>query len=205
MTDNGKHSVSRRDFFRQSIKTVTEASDKRSLELAQLWFRPPFASGEIKFLEDCTKCGKCIEACPVNALTPISEKYGLRAAGTPALDLINKACLLCEEWPCVTVCEPNALNSMVLIAEPEDVQDEDIEDIPLRPMALAVIDSARCIAFSGPECGACAHICPVEGALQWDGPKPRIDAEYCVGCGLCRQACITDPKAIRMDHLAETE
>ncbi|MEH6361349.1 MAG: 4Fe-4S dicluster domain-containing protein [Amylibacter sp.] len=202
MPKNTDQKISRRDFFRRSVKTVTEASDKKSLELAKLWFRPPFAQNEIDFLDACTKCGRCIENCPPHALFPLHDKYGLRAAGTPALDLINSACSLCEDWPCVGACESRAL----IIPTPEiETQEGREEEIPLKPMAIAVIDKNRCIAFSGPECGACAHACPVKDALQWNGPKPYINEEACVGCGLCRQACITDPKAISMTQMIHVE
>ena len=51
----------------------------------------------------------------------------------------------------------------------------------------------------GPECGACTDACPVEDALEWeDGIKPVVNGERCTGCALCREACILDPKAIKV-------
>jgi ferredoxin-type protein NapG len=58
------------------------------------------------------------------------------------------------------------------------------------------IDTQTCLPYSGPECGACAHACPVPGALIWNMCKPYIVPQLCVGCSLCREACIVDTKAI---------
>jgi ferredoxin-type protein NapG len=206
MPSNDPIDISRRGFFRKALNTATGVSDKRSLELARLWFRPPFALREIAFLDACTKCGDCITACPPGALFALPDRYGPRAAATPAIDLITNACLLCEDWPCVSACEPAAL---VIPVPPVDhnvgdavAVSSDADEIPLPPMARAAINTASCLPYSGPECGACGDICPVEGALNWDGPRPSIDPAYCVGCSLCRQACITDPKSIVLKVIA---
>ena len=57
--------------------------------------------------------------------------------------------------------------------------------------------SGNMFAYNGPECGACAHVCPVPGALSWEGGlRPVIDQSICTGCALCREACITNPKSV---------
>ncbi|MDP6774258.1 MAG: hypothetical protein QGI63_08315, partial [Rhodospirillales bacterium] len=67
---------------------------------------------------------------------------------------------------------------------------------PVR-LARVWIDTTTCLPYSGPECGACADSCPVEGALEWEGGvRPVVNDERCTGCALCREACIVDPKAI---------
>ena len=194
MSSDKKGTLNRRDFFRKGIKSATEASDRRSLELSRLWFRPPFAIDELSFLDQCSRCGDCLRVCLTGVIIPLPEKYGSRASGTPVMDLLNKACSLCEDWPCVQVCKPRALRTPIAADDSADSN----QDIPLRPMATAAVDVAACIPYLGPECGACADSCPVEGALKWAGDKPTIDVKYCVGCGLCRQACVTDPKSIRI-------
>ena len=111
----------------------------------------------------------------------------MQVIGTPALDLLNKGCHLCDGWPCVKACEPGALRLPEETAEhPRGLPD----------LAAASINTETCLPYSGPECGACASSCPVPGALIWDTNKPRIDPQTCTGCGLCREACIVTPKAI---------
>ncbi len=120
----------------------------------------------------------------------------MKFAGTPALDLLNKGCHLCEDWPCVSACEANAL----LLPVQTDEEDRQISP-PLPTLAKAVIDEKNCLPFSGPECGACISSCPVEGALKLDMAKPVINQGLCTGCGLCRENCITEPKSINIASL----
>ncbi len=205
--------VNRRDFFRLSFHKATDLAlqgvEARVAAKAQRWIRPPFARPELDFLLACTRCGACIEACPHAVLFPLPSRLGLEVAGTPAMDLVNRACRLCDDWPCVAACAPGALT---VAGEPAPTgsgegemsagdasgdSDGDGGSGPRLPrLALAGIDTQACLPYAGPECGACDGFCPVPGALLWDGPRPRIDAAVCVGCGQCRAACIADPKAI---------
>ena len=99
---------------------------------------------------------------------------------------------MCADWPCVTVCEPEVLKL------PEQ------SDGPAGPagpptLARARIDPQTCLPYQGPECGACAHACPVPGALEWrDGIRPVINPVLCTGCAMCREACIVEPKAVEI-------
>ncbi len=172
--------IGRRDLFRLGGQAFRRAGS---------WIRPPFAHDELEFLARCTRCDKCIDACPHDVLFALRTEVGRHAAGTPAMDLLRHGCHMCDGWPCVAACAPGAL------ALPEG------ETAPPK-FAAARIDPAVCLPYSGPECGACAGSCPVPGALNWDGGvRPVIDAEHCTGCGLCREACIADPKAVQITAL----
>ncbi|MAF94871.1 MAG: hypothetical protein CMM60_03860 [Rhodospirillaceae bacterium] len=192
--------MKRRDFFKlgakKTAKVVYEAASAGAELRATKWFRPPFAVAEIDFLLDCTRCDKCIEACEHGVLFKLPARYGAEAVGTPVLDLLNKGCLLCVDWPCVTVCEPGALKL-------PNLEDEEVARLP--KLAVARINEDTCLPYSGPECGACAASCPVPGALTWaDSVKPIIDQALCTGCALCREACITEPKSIAITVPAPT-
>jgi len=202
--------VKRRDFFRLGLKktaeVVVEEAEARVEHRARLWIRPPYALNELDFLLKCTRCGDCMEKCPADVLFPLPAKYGLEVVSTPAMDLSEKGCRLCDDWPCVSACEPGALFN-----PPTDSTTESEEGTADGPILSAYatmpkladirIIENRCLPYMGPECGACAHSCPVEGALLWDGPKPRIDPETCVGCAMCVEACITEPKAVSVRSL----
>lgn len=154
------------------------------------WIRPPFALPEPQFRGACTRCGDCIDACPHGVIFALPAKLGPQVENTPALDLLNKGCHLCEDWPCVTACEPEALKLPEL---------EEGAPPAVPRLALAEVDTEACLAYLGPECGACAHVCPIPGALTWEnGTKPVIKADLCNGCALCSEACIVDPKAIKI-------
>jgi ferredoxin-type protein NapG len=186
----------RRAFFRQVAsktgETLVQEADKQVARRAAHWIRPPYALDELEFLLACTRCNACIEACPHQVIFPLQARLGVQFAGTPALDLINKSCHLCEDWPCVGVCEPNALCL--------PVREED-DPLPPPKLARAEIDTERCLPWQGPECGACAASCPQPGALVWENWKPVIDAALCIGCGQCREACIIEPRAIHVSSL----
>ncbi|MCB1735709.1 MAG: hypothetical protein KDH20_01985 [Rhodocyclaceae bacterium] len=197
--------MSRRAFFRFSGRKIVEkagqALDETVRHDARRWFRPPFARDELTFLTTCTRCQACIDACPEGLIFRLPVSVGVRAAGTPALDLRNRACALCTDWPCVAACEPHALRlpdppeEDATGADPAGTEVAD-HDMPAPALAVVSIDVSTCLPYHGPECGACGTACPIPGALRWDGPRPRVDMAHCVGCGQCRVACITEPKAI---------
>jgi len=185
--------MDRRDFFRRGFGKAAEAAvktvDKKVAERAKHWIRPPYSLPELDFLLTCTRCDACIEACPHDVIFPLAARLGADVANTPALDLLKKGCHLCTDWPCVNACETKALEL------------ENLEDVSLIKLANAEVDISACLPYSGPECAACQYVCPVEGALIFDMEKPRIDLEYCVGCALCREACIVEDKAINITPL----
>jgi len=158
--------------------------------------RPPYAQDELNFLLSCTRCDACVEACPHDVIFKLSGRLGAQVAGTPAMDLLNKGCHMCEDWPCVGACEANALQI------PEQLEDDD-QTLPF--IARVTINTKTCLPYSGPECGACEYACPVPGALKWDMTRPVIDTEICTGCGLCREACIVSPGAVLISSLQHQE
>jgi ferredoxin-type protein NapG len=190
--------MDRRSFFRSAIdkggKTAVKVIDDSVNKQASHWLRPPFAISELEFLLTCTRCNDCIEACPHDVIFSLSPHVGARAAGTPALDLLNKGCHLCEDWPCISVCTAKAL-----VRPDPETDTKDAAGLPV--LAKASIDTETCLPYSGPECGACIDSCPVDGALVLDMVKPVINHELCTGCALCRETCITEPKAINIASL----
>ena len=188
--------MNRREFFKAGIdkaaKTAIQIADERVEQRASRWIRPPYALPELEFLLACTRCDECIKACPYNVIFKLSAKLGAQVVGTPTLDLLNKGCHLCEDWPCVEACKPKALQF------PEIDENEKLR-LPI--LASAEINTNTCLPYNGPECGACAPACPVPGAMIWKMEKPRIDADFCAGCGLCRDACVLDPKAVNIKSL----
>ncbi len=208
--------MDRRNFFIAALgksgKTVVNVIDDRVNKQALHWIRPPYAINELEFILACTRCRACIEACPYQVIFSLSAKTGAKFVGTPALDLLNKGCHLCDDWPCVNVCEVNALSlTEPAMKAPVDDEgtaassatDDDIKNVQtLTPkLAKVTIDKQSCLPYSGPECGACFNSCPIPGALMIDMFKPVINQQLCSGCGLCRENCIVDPKAILISSL----
>lgn len=186
--------MKRREFFTLGAKRAAGAAYQAVEGLGggrpKRWLRPPYALTELDFLQNCTRCDKCVEACPHDVLFLLPANCGADVVGTPALDLVAKGCHLCADWPCVTVCEPQALR----LPDGDEAGGK-----PLPKLATARILEDTCLPYSGPECGACSGSCPVPGALTWAGSvKPVIDPDLCTGCALCREVCITEPKSIEI-------
>ncbi len=192
MVDN----ADRRAFLRLGADKAAEikadlVSDK-AVWAGDNWIRPPFAEAEQEFLSNCTRCDKCVSACEFNVIFKLPADLTHAAADTPAMDLLSRGCYMCTDWPCVAACEPDALKlpETAGAAAPKP-----------NKFALAEIDSEHCLPYQGPECGACADACPVDGALTWRGPRPVINADRCTGCASCREICITEPKAVTISLL----
>lgn len=198
--------MDRRAFFSKGVskvaQTVTQHAADKARKNASRWIRPPFAIEELDLLIACTRCGECINACPYGIIFPLSSKLGVKVFNTPAMDLNNHGCHLCDSWPCVNACEKQVLKI------PDSVEslhsDELGQSVPVLPaIAQVTINTKTCLPYSGPECGAC-RVCPIEGAMIWEMEKPSINAKLCIGCALCREACILEPKAINVASLNDS-
>ena len=147
--------------------------------------RPPWALDEVLFLDRCTRCDRCIEACPTRILTRMD-------GGFPGVDFSRGECTFCGD--CVRGCEPQAL----LRSDPA-----------ASPWAMVAAIGADCLAVRGVECRVCGEACP-EGAirfrLQLGGvAQPVLDAGGCTGCGACIGPCPTRAIAMQSDNTIPTE
>jgi MauM/NapG family ferredoxin protein len=179
----------RRDFLHQAFgRLAREVAARTERRVApRRYFRPPGAVEEIAFLASCTRCGDCIDVCPVHAIVKASPEAGL-ATATPIIDPGLQTCVVCEDMPCARACETGALI----------VPAEGWRGVHMGALTL---DPERCIAFLGVACGVCARACPVgERALVMDAlGRPVIRAEGCVGCGVCVTACVTSPSSLALE------
>jgi ferredoxin-type protein NapG len=160
------------------------------LELMQgsgFLLRPPGAKSEDEFLSKCIRCGKCALACPYKVVLAADASKGT-SVGTPYLDARTGPCQLCHDFPCVAACPTGALSG---IEKPQDVM-----------MGVAVLDRQLCIALKGIRCEVCYRVCPLgdeaikihyrvrEGDAIHAIFEPVIDADKCVGCGICVERCV---------------
>ncbi len=145
--------------------------------------RPPGAVDETSFLSLCLRCDECVDACPHDAVHTYVPGSG-ELSMTPVMRPERRACHMCDGFPCAAACEVGALvvpvDRLVRLGKVRIVRD-------------------RCFTYMGPECGACAGVCP-EGveAIRMVGTHPQVDEDACIGCGLCIEACPTIPAAIEM-------
>lgn len=178
----------RRTFFREAFsRMLAPLADRigrgRDHPTSPPRLRPPGAMAESQLVDTCYRCGGCVEVCPADAIFPLVNTEG-DAAGTPAIDPDETACVLCEGLKCTAACPSGALT---LVTEPGAVR-----------MGLAEIYHPLCARTNGDDCTRCFDWCPLGEAairLEQDGP-PEILSPGCVGCGMCQLHCPTGPKAI---------
>ena len=150
--------------------------------------RPPGAGAPEHFAARCVRCGRCLEACPYQAIHAAPLNAG-REASTPFVNARSQACRLCVEFPCAAVCPTGALE---VPAERRGAG-----------MGVAVINEDTCL---GMRCEVCYRACPlIDEAITIDyRPRegddihavfaPQVVPDGCPGCGLCEQRCpVSDP------------
>lgn len=189
--DRPSDTLSKRDLLRRGGERLRQsgalvidyAADRFVDRFTPRVQRPPGAIPEFEFLIACTRCGACVDACPVGAIRTLSDEAGL-SSGTPFLDVNNlRPCVVCDDAPCMPACPVGALEVM---------------DMGDAVMGTAVLDRANCLAWGGGTCERCIDACPYpdDAILADEEGRVYIDARQCIGCGLCRAACPTHPKSI---------
>ncbi len=162
------------------------------------YLRPPGAQQEEAFLSACIRCGQCANVCPNQCITLAGLETGLAGLAAPVITARAQACILC--MACTQVCPTGALQPL----EPTEAGRQTVS------MGTAVVLEDVCYSYAGRTCGVCYRACPLPGKAMKLGlyETPIVNPEHCVGCGLCEQACVHMPQAIRIipaSQLAQEE
>ena len=185
--------ISRRNLFRlrprDVITLLHEAKNTgKNEDVHPAYIRPPGAREESAFLEMCTRCGKCAEACPHGVIQELGAVAGM-AEGTPFLSPETHPCRWCSHLDCIRACPEGALSF-----EP---------DAAPRPIAKATLHIETCLNREGILCDTCVMICPpLVKAISLQNREPQVDSEKCVGCGLCAWHCESRPSSFTIQAVS---
>ena len=192
-TSPGRSWLSRRNFIGSAtagLLTITGfLLGEHEAPRAQLLLRPPGAKTGDDFLAACVRCLRCVDACPNGCLSIHGPEAGPQLALTPYIHARTRGCTLCGE--CANTCPTDALTPF---AVSRDGWKAGVN------MGTARVNKAMCYSYAGRTCGACYRACPLAGEAMKIGvfEKPLVQHDICVGCGLCEQACLHLPQAIRV-------
>lgn len=131
-------------------------------------FRPPWSVPENRFVDLCSRCDACLEACPTGLLKRGHGAY-------PEADFSVAACSLCGD--CSRTCATGAIG----------------RDTTQSPWAFGIRIESACLAAANVECRVCGEICDA-GAIRFRPriggvPLPEVDNTACTGCGACLAPC----------------
>lgn len=186
----------RRSFFRQSLRQllgpVVESLDKKFQQIERefekhmkpTFLRPPGALPEKDFLETCSRCRACVDACPAQCIRIDANEAG----GAPYIDPSLMPCVVCTGLECMTRCPSGAL----VMTRPFEID-----------MGTARWTSSHCLRTNGDDCTKCVDECPIgEVAIVVVGRAIKVIDQGCIGCGVCQYQCPSTPKAIRVEPRA---
>jgi MauM/NapG family ferredoxin protein len=148
-----------------------------------VYLRPPGALDEQAFRETCSRCGTCVNVCPVKCIK--IDTTGQMAGGAPYIDVNTQPCVACDGLYCMNNCPSGALVPTSLV---------NID------MGLAKWHEETCVRTQGGEnCTKCVDECPLgTAAIDIDGPRIKVKSQGCIGCGVCQFHCPTTPKSINI-------
>ena len=148
--------LARRNFFKAKKLTAAPA------------IRLPWVVNESIFIEGCSQCGDCLNACPENII-----KKG--DGGFPEIDFLQGECTFCQK--CLESCEQSLF---VKVAEDNAWQSE-----------LSI--KSDCLAANGIVCQSCQDSCETEAIsfkyINSSVPQPHITLSDCTSCGACVAVC----------------
>lgn len=218
--------TNRRNFIKYSTLGIfglffaTGYSLNSQLQIPHGYLRPPGALNETNFLALCIKCGQCVKSCPYETLSLLDIRYG-HNVGTPYFDALNRACYLCEDFPCIKACPTDALNKETKNAHDveigvavfkyankcigistEEVRKKDIQRVYTHSKNKykeehAILEKLE--TYIGKSCTICADMCPYPNASlaitmiedKSNNGKKPQIQSQCVGCGVCAELCPT--------------
>ena len=142
----------------------------RSPKLNKKAIRPPWTLPFDAFVEQCSRCDNCIEACPENIILKGDGNY-------PEIDFSRGECTFCEK--CANSCQDAAFFTEQRSAK------------TAQALQVNVLDS--CLSLNRITCRSCGDHCEARAIrfqIQVGGiARPIIEQAQCTACGACVYVC----------------
>ena len=144
--------------------------------------RLPWIKSEKHFVENCTQCAKCIDACETSIIRHDDS-------GFPSIDFSLDECTFC--MACHDACE------QPLFQELSERSDQ--------AWVAAITLDERCLAANDIYCQSCQDVCD-QSAISFQFtkgviPQPALDSSACNFCGACISTCPQDSIEITPEKL----
>lgn len=144
------------------------------------FLRPPWSIEEYDFVNICSNCTSCSNACPEFIIE-------LDSRNQPIINFNKGECTFCGD--CLTACESGALSKKFSDQQPWNAK---------------VVLSSSCLAEQQTLCRSCGEVCEyraIHFPLSVQGiVSPEINNEKCNGCGACIAICPTQALEIRYQN-----
>lgn len=168
---------SRRALFLRPFSQPELSNEQRYLPL-----RPPWSLEDDDFIEQCTQCRQCVDACEENIIK-------LADGGYPELDFNKGECTFCEA--CVNACETQFSESVVG-ADKQKASPALVKNQGLKAFYFDLKIDDSCLSKQKISCQSCQEVCDSQSiSMKWltSIPVPEISLEDCTGCGACVSIC----------------
>ncbi|WP_131977022.1 ferredoxin-type protein NapF [Cricetibacter osteomyelitidis] len=155
----------RRRFLRGEFLTSLQSSKVKTQGFQGI--RPPWSVDNALFVENCTRCGDCVNVCETQIIIKGSGDF-------PEISFSNGECTFCDK--CVDVCQQPIFRSREEAAWPHKIE-----------------IAQNCLTKSNVECRSCEDSCEMRAIrfrpMLGMTSQVSVNPDQCNGCGACIQTC----------------